>query len=431
MEAMKAAPLQGIDEGDDDEESQNPTQKPQIAEVLDGKIRVGMSASSLAESMSVHRNLQEFPILAFSNEPVSHLCNKDVHRALKVVPDEIHRECQVGRDLHDAYVDQSAYQSSLPERGGLPLSAAINLENVVVNDGDGIILDVDPATETPLQHATYTRLNRIDAPELFAVHFVRNAEGEVLEQFKGHWSLLGVQFFLDLFVRKGRAQFCYQLPREGKSEPKDIYGRPLKEFWFQFLETPSERELHILDEIMQKCEGLEAAEKSVLMSSFDPRLASAERPFYLSLNALLVVSGNSHVFTRFCHDQRLLKLQKIAKENQIGPLYCGLTRNHVIGVQVATSEDAVLSRFASVDLDRLRQQGYPEWVNQGNRLIGLLPWHERALKKQVYSFNRQKAQNHQVAHFNANSTAYGCFIELDRYGNALFIPLKIKKEKKN
>ena len=28
-----------------------------------------------------------------------------------------------------------------------------------------------------------------------------------LAQFKSHWSLLGVQFFLDLFVRKGRAQF--------------------------------------------------------------------------------------------------------------------------------------------------------------------------------------------------------------------------------
>lgn len=67
------------------------------------------------------------------------------------------------------------------------------------NDGDGIILGADPVSERPLQQASYTRLNRIDAPELFAVHYVRNEDrGEVLEQFKGHLSLLGVQFFLDL-----------------------------------------------------------------------------------------------------------------------------------------------------------------------------------------------------------------------------------------
>ena len=103
-----------------------------------------------------------------------------------------------------------------------------------------------------------------------------------------------------LFVRKGSAQFHYQLPRTGKAEPIDFFKRPLKEHWFKFLASPSERELRI-------CDGLEANQKAVLMSLFDPRLATAERPFYLS--------GNCHVFTQFCQDQRLLDLQGVAKAN--------------------------------------------------------------------------------------------------------------------
>ena len=110
----------------------------------------------------------------------------------------------------------------------------------------------------------------------------------------------------------------------------------------------------------------------------------------------------------------MLRLQKIARENHIGPLYCGLTRNHVIGIEIDTSDDVVLSRFASVDLDRLRLAGYPEWGMQGNRLFGTLPWHERALKRQVYSFTRSKAKQHLQEPYNASSPIYGCFIELDR-----------------
>ena len=233
--AMKAALLQGEDEDDEDGNTENPRRRPQITEVLDKQVNVDVSSSSMTEAMAMHRNLQEFPIRAVLNEPITHLANKYVQRVLKNLPDEIHRECQVGQELHDAYLTQSAYVASVPERGRFTVSEPINVETVAVNDGDGIILGVDPASERPLQQATYTRLNRIDAPELFAVHYVRNENtaGDVLEQFKGHSSLVGVHFFLDLFVSKGEAQFCYQLPRDGKTEPKDFYGSPLKEFWFQ------------------------------------------------------------------------------------------------------------------------------------------------------------------------------------------------------
>lgn len=133
----------------------------------------------------------------------------------------------------------------------------------------------------------------------------------------------------------------------------------MKEFWFQFLTSPSERELRILDAIIQKCDGLDAYEKAVLMSTFNPRLATVASPFYLSLNALLVLSGNSHVFTRFCQDKRMLKLQRVARENQIGPLHCGLTRNHVIGIEVDISDDVNLSPFAAVNVDRFSESITP------------------------------------------------------------------------
>ena len=410
-EAMKILPSEPNDE--DNEHSQS--KRPRLTDLLDEKANIGSSSSSMIDAMNVHRNLARFPILAFSNEPISHLANKEVKKALDVVPDQIFKEGKVSEEIHIAYLDQSAYDHSVVEGRAIPLSESINIDNVVVNDGDGIILGVNPSVNQPLENATYTRLNRIDAPELFAVHYVRNQyTKKVLEQFKGHWSLLGLRFFLDLFVRKGTAQFHYQLPRTGKAEPIDFFKRPLKEYWFKFLASPSERELRILDAIIETCDGLEANQKAVLMSLFDPRLATAERPFYLSLNALLVLSGNCHVFTRFCQDQRLLDLQGVAKANHIGPLYCGLTKNHVIGIEVDTSDDVDLSEFAMVTGDELRNKGYPNWYKSGDdTLTGLLPWHERAVKEKVSSFTRQKARDHIAQHRSPISAQYGFFVDID------------------
>lgn len=403
-----------VEESQDDSQS-HVRRKPQITEILDNQVNIGSSSSSLVDAISVYRNLQEFPIMAFSNEPVSHLANAEVRKALKTLPDKIHRDCQAGDALHHASANQCAFETSVPARGHLNVSPPIEIKTVAVNDGDGIIIGVNPNSDTPLQNARYTRLNRVDAPELFAIHYVRNeSTNQVLEQFKGHLSLLGLQFFLDLFVRKGTAKFTYGLTRAGRSEPKDCYGRPLKEFWFSFTSSPADRELRILDNINRICADLQPEEKLVLMSPFNPRLATEERPFYLNLNALLVISGNCHVFTRFCQDQRMLALQQLAKENQIGPLYCGITRNHVIGCEINISEDVVLSQFSSLNVDRMRLEGYPDWITQGNRLVGLLPWHERSLKRQVYSFNRQKAREHLVTPRNVTSPVYGMYIDIDR-----------------
>lgn len=140
--------------------------------------------------------------------------------------------------------------------------------------------------------------------------------------------------------------------------------------------SPSEHELHILDPITMKCDGLDALEKAVLMSLFDPRLATVVSPFYLSLNALLVLSGNSHILTRFCQDKQGLKVHRVPRKTQIGPLHCGLTRNHVIGIEVDTSYNVNLSPFATVNVDRLQNKVYPDWnMSQDGTISGLLPGH--------------------------------------------------------
>ena len=169
-EAMKTLPVEQNDE--DVENSQS--KRPRLTEVLDQKANIGSSSASMMDAMRVHRNLASFPILAYSNEPVSHLAHKEVKKALFAIPDEIHEIGKVSEQVHAACLDNSAYDHAVPEGRALPLSASINIDTVVVNDGDGIILAVTPSEDNPLHNATYTRLNRIDAPELFAVHYVKN-----------------------------------------------------------------------------------------------------------------------------------------------------------------------------------------------------------------------------------------------------------------
>ena len=74
----------------------------------------------------------------------------------------------------------------------------------------------------------------------------------------------------------------------------------------------------------------------------------------------------------------------------------------------------VLSHFDSVNVERMRLVGYPDWRTQRNRVIGLLPWHERAMKKQVYSLSRQMVREHLRAPHTASSAVYGVYIDIDR-----------------
>ena len=82
-------------------------------------------------------------------------------------------------------------------------------------------------------------------------------------------------------MRKRRAGFAIRCHEREYSSPRSFYDRSLEEFWFEFLTFPSDSELRILDAIVQNCESLDVAGKAILMSSFDPRLASEDRPYSL------------------------------------------------------------------------------------------------------------------------------------------------------
>ena len=71
-EAMEILPSEPSDE--DNENSQS--NRVRLTDLLDEKANIGSSLSSMIDAMNVHRNLARFPILAFSNKPISHLANK-------------------------------------------------------------------------------------------------------------------------------------------------------------------------------------------------------------------------------------------------------------------------------------------------------------------------------------------------------------------
>ena len=79
----------------------------------------------------------------------------------------------------------------------------------------------------------------------------------------------------------------------------------------------------------------------------------------------------------------------------------------MIGIDVDTSDDVILSQLSSVNVDWLTQRGYPHWIQHEGHLVGLLPWHKRTLKQQVYGFSRQRAHKHVLAPLRPESPVYG------------------------
>ena len=77
------------------------------------EFHVGISSTSMPEAMLVHRNLAPFPILAFLNEPASHIANWDVRSALDNVPDKIHHEYNVSDKLHNTFLYYSIQRGEI------------------------------------------------------------------------------------------------------------------------------------------------------------------------------------------------------------------------------------------------------------------------------------------------------------------------------
>ncbi len=348
---------------------------PHLLDILDNIKTLSTSSSTLQDHILLKQTVDNFPLLSYVNEPMSHFLNGDVKIAVANLADRIHLECRAPHNMHVTAL-QGAFSSTASNTQSPPLSDEIPYSTVTACDGDGLITNISQSHPDPLKddNVVYTRLNGIDAPELSTVHFFKTHDlSHVFVKRVGHLSLCAVHFFLRTFTYSGSASLCEELPREEYNAPFDYYDRPLKEYWFRFSNPAAvtEKERTLLN-YFETLVGGKPETRERIMSPFSVTEASASKPFVISLNALLVLTGFSHVFTKFSLDNRMLGLQKIAKDNKIGPLWCGPSRNYIFGVGNNNTEDSVLQHF-NVNF------------TQTSSVEQFLPWHERKAIKNLCS----------------------------------------------
>ena len=277
---------------------------------------------------------------------MSHFANEEVRTAVSRLADRIHYECRVPNSIHQSYLMGSPYDSTVTTSKNSPLSNPISYNTVTPNDGDGLITNIDQSKDNPLQDVVYVCLHGIDAPEISAVHLFKTDDlSHVFIKRMGHLSLCGLHFFLRLFLLEGNAEFCEQLPKKEFDLPTDIYNRPLKEFWFRFSSPQiTEQEKNYIN-YLELLLSRQPEIRLRLMSPFSITHATMSNYFLISLNALLVITGFCHVFTKFSQDNNLLALQEIAKTKKVGPLWCGSTRSFIYGAQNSPADNVILKHF--------------------------------------------------------------------------------------
>ena len=169
---------------------------------------------------------------------------------------------------------------------------------IVPNDGDGLVEIIVPLQHPdPLQNCIYHRLFGVDAPELYCKSFIKTNE-KVHKRRNGHLSHLALHYYINSFVRpRGTGSICKEGPRLGEI-PTDRYQRPISSFWFVWFSTPNKEELSMLDEILLSLEGQQDWVQRRIISYSNPRAATCDNPFLVNVNALLVLSGFCHVYTK-------------------------------------------------------------------------------------------------------------------------------------
>lgn len=152
------------------------------------------------------------------------------------------------------------------------------------------------------------------------------------------------------------------------------------------------------------------------MSPYAVFQASSNKPFLLSINALLVVTGFCHVFTRFCPDKIMLQLQAVAKDNQLGPISCGPTRKTTFACKSENKDDIILEHFNWQSTSNLQHTSYPIGSQQESGGISLLPWHERSMTKSLCSTQttQGQARDNLTRHLPGRDPQFGMFIDIRR-----------------
>ena len=142
-------------------------------------------------------------------------------------------------------------------------------------------------------------------------------------------------------------------------QPRNIYNRALKEYWFKFTTPPSQ---HLEKVFLQAFEELvhpTSEFQKWLILPFPACRATATIPFLLSLNVLLVVSGLGHIITKYCQDKFLFGLQAIAQENKLGPISCCASREFIFGCTSENNTNLLLKHFTPETISHLARAGFP------------------------------------------------------------------------
>lgn len=226
-------------------------------------------------------------------------------------------------------------------------------------------------TDKPLESAVFTRLFGIGVPELAAIHYVKTDDLQhVYAKRLGHLQCkpLCSSPFPEHVCSLWNSSILWRNSSGGNGHPPDFYGRPLKEFWFKYTKPPSDKMEATFLEFVEQLVSNQPELRKRLMSPFSVHNATAISPFLLSLNALLVVTGFCHVFTRHCQDKLLLGLQEVAKENKMGPIWCGASQNFIHGWKSDNNGDYILKHFiqeTTMNLERKLRISLQEvqWVS--------------------------------------------------------------------
>lgn len=265
--------------------------RPSIVELIEQENVLGVGKTSLRETIHVTAAINNFPLLRCSNEPLSHISDATIRPLIALLNDTFTETCHIPNSIANSLYAINPFTTDVRR---LSLAAThIPGHDLLPNDGDGIIV----LNNGSLNGAAFHRLQAIDAPELYTTYFIR-AGDNVFNRRNGHISHLALHFYLRTFTGpKGTALTYLEIP--SKHVENDKYNRSLSSFWLKWTNSPTAQELFILDATSSIIANEEIHVKARLMSCFNPRMATADNPFFLNLNALLVVTGFCLVFTRY------------------------------------------------------------------------------------------------------------------------------------
>ena len=127
---------------------------------------IGISETTLHEMTYITMRADGFPLLAFVNEPLSHLSNGIVRKSVMLARDIIEEQFGVPTNTALAYEHSSLFVTCVNDISPNFLSPPLSGEQLVPLDGDGLV-ELRNQSQDPLSGAVFHRLHAIDAPELY------------------------------------------------------------------------------------------------------------------------------------------------------------------------------------------------------------------------------------------------------------------------